>query len=206
VNANTARFELLRGHPERSLVPRVSWRGAAGALLFVCLLCASTASAQDVTEPSLKAAFIYNFAKFTEWPLDALPATGSFTACVLGDASVTDALERTVRGRLLSGRTISVSRVTLDGPLRACHLLYVSGVTAAQVSALVVMVKGAPVLTISDIEDFTPLGGIAHVFVENGRMRFELNLERAKLSRLQLSSKLLTLASRVHDAQGTLPR
>jgi hypothetical protein len=74
------------------------------------------------------------------------------------------------------------------------------------VSAVVLIVKGAPVLTISDLDDFTPLGGIAHVFVENGRMRFELNLDRAKLSRLQLSSKLLTLASRVHDASGTAPR
>ena len=52
------------------------------------LLCASTAAAQNVTEPSLKAAFIYNFAKFTAWPADALPPTGSFTACVLGDTSV----------------------------------------------------------------------------------------------------------------------
>ena len=68
------------------------------------------------------------------------------------------------------------------------------------------VVKGAPVLTISDIDDFTPLGGIARVFVEDGRMRFELNLDRAKLSRLQLSSKLLTLASRVHDGRGTPQR
>jgi hypothetical protein len=125
---------------------------------------------------------------------------------VLGDGPVMEALERTVRGRLLSGRSVTVSRVTLDGPLRSCHLLYVSGVTAAQVSALVLVVKGAPVLTISDIDDFTPLGGIAHVFVENGRMRFELNLDRAKLSRLQLSSKLLTLASRVHDGSGAPQR
>jgi len=181
-------------------------RGGAGAFFFACLLCASAAQAQDVTEPSLKAAFVYNFAKFIEWPSDALPAATSFTACVLGDGPVLDALERTVKGRLLSGRSVSVSRVTVDGPLRSCHLLYVSGVTAAQASAVVLVVKGAPVLTISDIDDFTPLGGIAHVFVENGRMRFELNLDRAKLSRLQLSSKLLTLASRVHDGRGTPQR
>ena len=194
------------GNSKRLRLSRVLWRGGAGAGFFFCLLCASAALAQDVTEPSLKAAFVYNFAKFTEWPSDALPAAAPFTACVLGDGPVTEALERTVKGRLLSGRSVSVSRVTLDGPLRSCHLLYVSGVTAAQVSALVLVVKGAPVLTISDVDDFTPLGGIAHVFVENGRMRFELNLDRAKLSRLQLSSKLLTLASRVHDGSGTTQR
>jgi hypothetical protein len=175
------------------------------ALLLLCPLFASAAQAQDVTEPSLKAAFVYNFAKFTEWPLDVLPATASFTACVLGDGPVSDALERTVKGRMLSGHSISVSRVALNGPLRTCHLLYVSGVTAAQVSAIVTIVKDAPVLTISDIDDFAPLGGIVHMFVENGRMRFDLNVDRAKLSRLQLSSKLLTLASRLHDGRG-IPR
>jgi hypothetical protein len=184
-------------------MPRVSWQRAAGAALVAWLVCGSTAQTQDVTEPSLKAAFVYNFAKFTEWPADALPAAASFIACVLGDGPVSDALERSVKGRLLSGHSVSVSRMALDGPLRTCHLLYVSGVTAAQVSAIVTIVKGAPVLTIGDIDDFAPLGGIAHVFVENGRMRFDLNVDRAKLSRLQLSSKLLTLASRVHDGPGT---
>jgi hypothetical protein len=181
----------------------VPWLHGAGAAFAVCALCASTARAQDVTEPSLKAAFVYNFAKFTEWPSDALPVTASFSACVLGDGPVTEALERTVKGRLLSGRSVTVSRGTLEGPLRTCHLLYVSGVTAAQASAIVTVVKGAPVLTISDIDDFAPLGGIAHVVVESGKMRFDINLDRAKLSRLQLSSKLLTLASRVHDGPGT---
>jgi uncharacterized protein DUF4154 len=181
----------------------VSWRRGAGAALAVSLLCASTAQTQNVTEPSLKAAFVYNFAKFTEWPSDALPATAAFTACVLGDGPISDALERTVKGRLISGRSISVSRVTVEGPLRTCHLLYISGVTAAQVSAIVTIVKGAPVLTISDLDDFGPLGGIAHVFVEDGKMRFDINLDRAKHSRLQLSSKLLTLASRVYNGSGT---
>jgi hypothetical protein len=191
------------GNSEQSRTSLVRWRRSAGAAVAVCLLAASTARSQNVTEPSLKAAFVYNFAKFTEWPTDVLPATASFTACVLGDGPIGDALERTVKGRLLSGRSVEVSRVTVEGPLRACHLLYISGVTAAQVLAIMIIVKDAPVLTISDIDDFAPLGGIAHVFVENGTMRFDINLDRAKRSRLQLSSKLLTLATRVHDGPGT---
>lgn len=191
--------------PERLRVWVAAWqrRAAIGAAL---LLCATPALAQDVTEPSLKAAFVYSFAKFTEWPVDVLPATGSFSACVLGDARVGDALERAVKGRLLGGRAITVSRVQADGPLRSCHLLYVSGATAAQVGTIVAAVKGAPVLTISDTDDFARLGGIAHVFVENGKLRFDLNLDLARRSRLQLSSKLLTLAANVHDAPGAAPR
>ena len=68
-----------------------------------------------------------------------------------------------------------------------------SGVTPAQVAAILAAVRGAPVLTISDVDDFARHGGIAQMFVENGRMRFDLNLEAAKRSRLQLSSKLLVL-------------
>jgi hypothetical protein len=171
----------------------------AAVLAAACLLCTSTGRAQDVTESSLKAAFIYSFAKFTEWPQDALPSTAIFSACVLGDSPTRDALERTVKGRLLVGHSISVSQVQLNGELRSCHLLYVSGITLAQVRAVVAALRGAPVLTISDLDDFVRQGGIAQMFVENGKMRFDLNLEVARRSRLDLSSKLLVLAAHVRE-------
>jgi hypothetical protein len=181
----------------RTALGRVRRRG--GAVLAALLLCASTGGAQNVTESSLKAAFIYSFARFTEWPQDVLPTTGPFTACVLGDSPIRDALERTVKDRQLSGRGVSVLLVQFDGNLRSCHLLYVSGVTPTQIAGIVAAVKGAPVLTISDVDSFAQQGGIAQMFVENGKMRFDLNLEVAKLSRLQLSSKLIVLAARVKD-------
>ena len=186
---------MTLGSLERSAVSRL--RIAVAAALV--LMSAAVARAQDVTEPSLKAAFVYNFAKFTDWPEDVLPATASFSACVLDDGPVADALERVVKGRLLSGRAITVQRVRVGGPLRTCHLLFVSGLNEAQIVAVVAAVRGASVLTISDLDDFARLGGIAHVFVENGKMRFDLNLDLARRSRLQLSSKLLSLAARVHD-------
>jgi uncharacterized protein DUF4154 len=188
-------------HSKQRPVVMSRWR-----VLAAFVLCASTVTAQNVTEPSLKAAFIFNFAKFTEWPPDVLPASAPFVACVVGDGSVGTALERTVKGRLLSGRGIHVSQVEPGGPLRSCHLLYVSDVTAAQAAQILAAVQSAPVLTISDLDDFAQLGGIAHVFVENGRMRFDLNLELAKRSRLKLSSKLLSLASRVHDEANAVAR
>jgi len=157
-----------------------------------------------VTESSLKAAFIYNFARFTEWPQDALPPTATFTACVLGDQPIRDALERIVKGRQFEGRAIVVSQVQLDGKFRSCHLLYMSGVTQAQVAPLIAALRGAPVLTISDIDEFASKGGIAQMFVENGKMRFDLNLGIARVARLTLSSKLLVLAAHVRDEHGAL--
>jgi hypothetical protein len=161
------------------------------------LLVVSTVWSQDVTEPSLKAAFVYNFAKFTEWPQDVLPPAMTLTACVLGDDAVSDALARIVKGRMLDGRGIKVMRIAVNEPLKQCHLLYVSGVTAEQLTAIVTIIKGASVLTISDHDDFDRLGGVAHLFVENGRVRFALNLGLARRLRLELSSRMVTLATRI---------
>src|SRR5262249_9937071 len=124
-----------------------AWRLAAAAALV--MVGAPTAHAQDVTEPSLKAAFVYNFAKFTEWPDDVLPAAGSFTACVLDEGAVGDALERAVRGRQVAGRQVAVQRVRLGSALRGCHLLFISGLSEAEVNTVMTAVKGAAVLTIS---------------------------------------------------------
>jgi hypothetical protein len=181
---------------------QASYRRRTVAILAAFVLVyAAAVRGQDVTEASLKAAFIYNFAKFTEWPQDAPAAT--FNACVLGDNALREALERIVKGRQLSGRTISVAEVQPAGKLRACHLLYVSGAMPAQVAAVVAAVRGSPVLTISDADDFAQQGGIAQMFVESGKMRFDLNLEVAKRSRLQLSSKLLVLAAHVREGHKT---
>jgi hypothetical protein len=170
------------------------------------LLVVPTAWSQDVTEPALKAAFVYNFAKFTEWPADVLPPSTTFIACVLGDDAVSDALAHIVQGRMLEGRAIKVMRVGIAEPLRLCHILYVSGVTSQQLTAIITSVKGASVLTISDHDDFGRLGGVARMFVENGRVRFALNLDLARRLRLELSSRMVTLASRVDDGPGASQR
>ena len=179
-------------------IPSRRRRSAGLAVTGLLLLCAQ-GHAQDVMESSLKAAFIYNFAKFTEWPPDVLPAAGSFTACVLGDSPLREALERAVKGRQFSGRSVVVSEVQLDGTLRSCHLLYVAEVYSARAPAIVVALGNAPVLAISDLEDFTQVGGTVQLFVQNGRMRFDLNLAAARRGRLVLSSKLIVLAAHVRD-------
>jgi hypothetical protein len=84
--------------------------------------------------------------------------------------------------------------------------LYLANITNDQVARVSEALRGMPVLTIIDGENLTVLGGIAHVFVENGKLRFDLDHGLAKRSRLQLSSKLLALASHVHEEPSTVPR
>jgi hypothetical protein len=170
----------------------------ARVAIAALLLTQVTAVAQDVTESALKAAFVYNFAKFTEWPADAVPASGPFVMCVVGDADVGEDLERTVKGRLLAGRSIVVSLVEGTASQGACHVLYVSRVTADEAAHIVAALSNAPVLTISDVAGFTRRGGMAQFFFENSQLRFGIRAESATRARLRISSQLLVLA-KPHD-------
>jgi hypothetical protein len=160
----------------------------------VLLLVGAPASAQDVPEPTLKAAFIYNFALFTEWPASVAAVTEPLAFCVIGDPAVGDALRQVVKGRVLAGRTVDVSQVPSIGPPRGCHVVYLSGVTVARAAQLVAGLRDEPVLTMSDLEGFTDRGGIAQCFFEHGRLRFNVRLESVTRARLQISSRLLSLA------------
>lgn len=150
--------------------------------------------AQDVSGPNLKAAYIYRFALFTEWPADALPQGGPLTMCVVGDGAVRDALERTVRGVTVANRSVAVAFGQPDKLPPQCHTLYVSGVSSAQAARLVAGLREVPVLTISDLEGFNGMGGIAELFYEAGQLRFSIRTDAVTQSHLQLSSRLILLA------------
>ena len=167
---------------------------ALGAVLAVVLLPIATL-AQDVSGPNLKAAYIYRFALFAEWPSAALPPGSPLRMCVVGDTAVRDALERTVKGVTVNDRSVLVAFGQPDKPPPLCHILYVSEVSSAQATRLVAGLRGVPVLTISDREGFNKMGGIAEFFYESaGSLRFSIDLDAVAQSRLQLSSRLLQLS------------
>jgi uncharacterized protein DUF4154 len=160
---------------------------------------ASPAHAQAVAGSALKAAYLYNFAKFVEWPADSLPGEAPLLLCVSGDNGVADALEDAIRGRIVDGHRVVLRRVKLDDSVRVCHVLYVSSLTAHDAGLLVDRLAGVPVLTASDLDRFAEIGGVAHLFLDGNRMRFAINLESAQRARLKVSSKLLGLAKIVKD-------
>ena len=161
--------------------------------LAVVLLLAPHAAGQDVTEPALKAAFILSFAKFTEWPVDALPAAKPLVLCVLGDDAVGAELERAVKARVIDGRSLTVAFAAAVVP-RTCQVLYVSGMPSTQASQVMANLHDTPVLTISDLDGFTDIGGIAQFYFEQGRLRFTIRVQSVKRARLEISSRLLALA------------
>jgi hypothetical protein len=168
-------------------------------LAFAAILAADAGRvyAQDVTEVSLKGAFIFNFARFTEWPADTLPTAAAVSACVVGDRAVGEALTRSVSGQKLNGKPIVVTIVEPTVMLPVCHFLYVSGVARGRMAEIVYALQDVPVLTVSDDDTFLKAGGMIQVFIESGKMRFRINPKSAKRARLQLSSRLLALADLV---------
>jgi hypothetical protein len=150
------------------------------------------AGADMASDVAVKAAFLYNFAKFTEWP--AFPADASLVLGVLGDDAVGAALTETIRGQLIEGHGLEVRRLTSETSPRSCHLLFVTGPEVRRVSSMLEEVRTLPILTVSDGAGFAQAGGMIELFVEGGHMRFAVNVDSVERARLHLSSRLLGLA------------
>lgn len=167
---------------------------------------AAAPRAQSATAASVKAGFLYHFAKFTEWPAGALAPGAPLTFCVIDEPNVTRELAKAAAGRHVDGRELVVTRMELDGPIRSCHVLYAERLDARSAAALVTSLEGAPVLSVADFPGFTQLGGVSHLFLERGRMRFAINVDAAGEAGLRLSSRLLSLAVIVKEgADGSGP-
>lgn len=174
-------------------------RPVVGAALLAALCCLPCiASAQEVQAHALKAAFLANFAKFVEWPEDAMAPGQVFTFCVAGDKGVSAALEQTVK-QYPAADTLRVLTVTPDEPLRTCQMLFLSGGDLRQARKVLESFKPAPIFTVSDIDGFAELGGVAQLKLENGKIHFLINPAAAQRARLALSAKLLSLATLVKD-------
>ncbi len=145
-------------------------------------------------EYAVKAAFLFNFAKFVEWPAAAFPDPASpLVLCVLGEDPFGDALT-VLKGKTVNGRPLSIRyATTLDG-LGRCHLLFISSSEKPFLSSIINVTKGWNVLTVGDMEDFARDGGIINLVKEENRVGIEVNLEAAQRNRLKISSKLLGLA------------
>jgi hypothetical protein len=142
----------------------------------------------------VKAAFLYNFAQFIEWPSQAFADRDMpFTMCLIGD-SFDGMLDKTVEGETLDGRKIAVRRISHTDSLRTCHLVYVGRLEARRSMEVIAAAAGMPLLTVGDSEDFINLGGIIRFTESGNRVRFEINPDAAERAALRVSSRLLKLA------------
>jgi hypothetical protein len=178
---------------------------AAYALAAVMAVTPRAAAAADnatdaAADVAVKAAFLYNFAKFAEWP--ALAPGAAITLCVVGDDQIASALVETVRGQNISGHALEVWHPQDPATWRSCHLLFLKQAEAKRAAGGLGAIKTLPVLTVSDGKDFSQTGGIIELFVESGRMRFAINVDAADGAGLRLSSRLLGLAKVTRNGHG----
>ena len=161
-------------------------------------------------EYRLKAAFVYHFLQFTDWPAEAFAASDApIVVAVVGEDPVDGALSQAMAGKTVGGRLVrfvhvpdpSNMGVAMGGaePME-CHLIYIArSLEPPEMERVLRQVRGAPVLTISDADrEFTRAGGVLRLLVEENRVRFEVNLTAVQRQQLKMSARLLKLA-RVYE-------
>jgi hypothetical protein len=162
-------------------------------VLFVAQLAAQSPS--KPTEFDVKAAYLYNFAKFVQWPTDAgRREARTFNVCVLGEDPFGAVLDRVVAGGSINGRTVVARRLASTQDVRTCHILFLGGMDERRAVETLDALGRADVLTVSDLPEFTRRGGMIQFVVQGARVRFEVNLDRARDAGLMLSSELLRVA------------
>lgn len=173
------------------------------ALLAVAALGAlpASATAQVELEQKVKAAFLFNFMKFVTWPPDREPAEQQpYVLCVVDDQRFTRTLHLAIRGKVVSGRPVEVRELAGGAPLRVCHLVWLGAGPGPQATESVLRgAAGGGVLTVHEAEAAVP-SGVIRLFLDQQRIRFEVNTAAAEREHLQLSSRLLGVAVRVQVA------
>jgi hypothetical protein len=149
--------------------------------------------AQQLSEYQVKAAYLYNFGKFVEWPSGA--AGGSqVSICVLGQDPFGPALDAVLAGERIQGKSVVLRRIAKAQEAMECGILFISSSEDRRLSDVLSTVEHVAVLTVSDIPEFSRRGGMIQFVLEGKRVRFEVNLASAQNAGLTLSSELLKVA------------
>jgi len=180
---------------------------ALPAMLVALLSCAPAFSMADnhqTTEYKIKAAFLYNFSRFVTWPGHARPENGKFNLCILGSDPFRELLDP-LSGKSVQNSSLNIKRLTTLDQDHACQIIFISQTGNRGLKYIMSGLKTQPVLTVSDIEDFTTHDGIIQFKLVDNKVRFNINIDNANHAGLTISSKLLSLATIVRNDQQASP-
>ena len=163
-----------------------------------------TAQSTGPTEYELKAAFLFNFAKFVEWPSSAFANPQSaFLVCVLGPDPFGSALDDALLRHSIQGHAVALLRMKRTADIVGCQILFVPASERNRLPEVTAKLRGQSVLVIGENEDFASSGGVIQFALEQNHIRFLINTDAADRSGLKFSSKLLALAKIVRDSPAT---
>jgi hypothetical protein len=161
----------------------------------MAVLAASASDMQgQVTADQIKAAYMFNFAKFIEWPAEALAGAASLNFCALGRSATVDEVDSLVSGKSINSRPIKIRHLGKPEEIKDCHLVFLAGSAGKQEQKLFQAAKGLPILLVGESPGFAHAGGTIGFLTENGKVLFEINISSAEEAHLKISSKLLALA------------
>jgi hypothetical protein len=157
------------------------------------------AQSASAPEYSVKAAFLYNFAKFVDWPGGSLPENSSvLNLCVMENSPLGMAVE-SVQGNTVKGRKIVVNYINKPRDTSSCQIIFVGSSDKKHMRTLLNSVSGKNVLTVGELEGFAKRGGIINFIIVDNKVSFEINVDAAKRAGLTISSQLLKLAEIVRE-------
>jgi hypothetical protein len=172
-------------------------------LVTISVFSVSPVARAQTNPPSdyqLKAAFLFNFAKFIDWPSSSFASPQSpFTICILGLDPFGTVLDDTLKGKTIGGRPIAVRRLKDKAEGQRCQMVFVSSSESAHLTEIIGSLQVANVLLVGESNGFAALGGTIELMLEDNHIRFAINTDAADRSGLTVSSKLLALAKIVHD-------
>jgi hypothetical protein len=174
-------------------------RSAFALLLVACLMLFSPRQAWtesgNLSENEVKAAYLYNFAKYVEWPSSAFPRDNTpLTICIVGSGPLNDVIE-TLAGKTIRNRRLVIRQFSRIEDLSECHILFISSSLKSPLNQILTTAAARSILTVSDSKGFTAAGGMIEFIQVAGKIRFVINNRAAQSASLQISSHLLRLAT-----------
>jgi len=168
------------------------------AVVAALLLSAAVVHSDSQREYQVKAAFLYNFAKFVEWPAGSFArADAPLRFCIVGQDPFGDTLGDTVEGRTVGGRAIVVEHASVDESSHRCQLVFVEVEDEGELAHILHNFARVAVLTVGESPEFLEAGGIIRLLVEANKVRFDVDVTAAEQAGLKVSSQLLKLARTV---------
>lgn len=175
----------------------------AAALLFAALAATHAYAQQQDVEGAIKATFLVRFASFVQWPAASFPSLADpVVLCVAGDGRFAELVESAARGERIGVRSIDVRRFSAVPRNSGCHVLYAAGTPGQGVAQMLEVVRGQPVLTVTDAR-VASTRGMIHFVRDGGRVRFRVDRDRAEAAGLSMSSRLLSVALSVRSRRAS---
>lgn len=145
-------------------------------------------------EVPIKAAFLFKFGEFVQWPTDVFTASGEvLNICIVGDGAFAAIVSAAVQNETVAGRNVAAHALSAIAATDACHIAYIAGSEKQTVGEAMRAVAGAPILTVTD-ESRGSAAGIIHFVIRSNRVRFAIDDRTAAANALSLSSALLNIA------------